>query len=135
MFDFLSYVKELETGGFQRTQAESQVGVMTRMLNENFATREGIADAKLELRQDFSKLRDEFGAVKADFANLRGEFGNLRGEFGELRGEFKAVRADFSKLSNDVKHIENQLLLKLGGLMIGLFTIGSGIISYVIKSH
>jgi hypothetical protein len=67
---------------------------------------------RLELRTDFAVLRTEFAVLKGEFADQKGQIANL---------------------TLEVRSMENRLVVKLGGLMIFVFTIGSALMSLIIK--
>ena len=119
MYDSLKYVKILEEVGFPRPQAEAQVTIMADILTfnlatkndlMNFATKQDLADLSLALKQDMkeleSSLRKEIKtcAKKEDLAHL-------------------ATKRELEALASEIHRIEHNLTIKLGGLIVGLFTI------------
>lgn len=74
--------------------------------------------------------------VEAFNSNLATKEDVARSELA-MRTDFANLRAEFGDLLVKVDGMENRLMLKLGGLMIGLFTVGSavmgGVLGLIIK--
>lgn len=164
MFDSLEYLKKLEGVGFPREQAEVQVNLVAHALTAHFATKQDIAETHHSVRSDFAKLRNEFSDLRDEFADLRddvnerissvqgevarlrkefsglqGEFAGLRGEFADLRGGFAESRGEniarFAKIEAQLEILPNQIMIRLGALMVVLMTIGFTAIGLLIQQH
>lgn len=105
MFNAMKYIKNLEAVGFKREQAEAQVQLVFDAIEEDVATKSDIA----EVREDFAKLRGEFAELKAE----------LSSDFAKLRAEFFVFK--------------NEIIFKLGSVLVGVLTLYTAIIGLLIK--
>ena len=89
-FDTLRAAKQLQQSGFEETQAEAIVSIVSDR-QEELATKSDLKILRQEVKADIESLRQE---TKAEFKNLRqevnAEFKNLRQETKNLRQEVKA---------------------------------------------
>jgi hypothetical protein len=67
--------------------------------------------------------------TKAEYATFHAQ---IQTEFAKVRGE---MAVEFATVRGEMKDLENRLLIKLGGLMIGLFTISTAILGYLIQAR
>lgn len=128
MFNALKYIKKLEAVGFPREQAEVQVQLVLDSIGQEVATKSDLAD-----------VRNEMADLRADMADLRTEMADLRTELkiemAGLRTELKTEMADFrSEIKTTLAHLKTDLLIKLGGMMIGTMTVFTALIGVLVKS-
>lgn len=118
MFNALEYIRNLEAVGVRRDQAEVHVQLVLDAIGEELATKQDIADLKSEI----SGVRSE---LKAEIAELRSE---LKVEIAEVRSDIANVRTSMAELKSD-------LLVKLGGTMIGSISVATCILGYLMVHH
>lgn len=87
-----------------------------------------VAHELKEVRRDIQDLRQE---VKRDIQDLRQETqGDIHDLRQEIRRDLKELRTE---LKTDHKQLATDLLIKLGGLMVLLLTLFSGLLGLFIK--
>lgn len=127
MFNALKYIRSLEGVGFKREQAEAQVQLVMDTYEENVATKADIS----QMRSETSELRSE---LKSEIAELRSEFKSemalLRSDVATLRSE---VKADMAELRGELKTDMSDMFVKFSGLVIGVITLATGFLGFLIK--
>ncbi len=131
MINAIRYTEKLEKAGFSSEQAKNSVDVWMSLMNENFATKSDMREFQLVNK---SELREVQVSLQNDMKDLRTD---LETQIKDLRTDLETQIKDL-KTENDIKikNLENQLaatkndiLFKLGSLMIALFTVSTAIIS------
>ncbi len=89
------------------------------------------AAARSEMKAEFAAVRNEMGA---EFAAIRGEMrAELAAVRNEMKVEFAAVRnemgAEFAAVRGESRSLEYRLVVKLGGLMVTLFSVFTAVIA------
>jgi TolA-binding protein len=112
-FDTLKMARKLESAGFSPTQAAGTAEAMADVLSvADLATKSDVKRVETELERVETSLRQE---IKAEAAQLRQE---LKSEASQLRHDMELLRRD--------------LTIRLGGMMIGGFTIMLGAMRYML---
>ena len=89
------------------------------------------AAVRSEMKAEFAAIRNEMGA---EFAAIRGEMrAELAAVRNEMKVEFAAVRnemgAEFAAVRGESRSLEYRLVVKLGGLMVTLFSVFTAVIA------
>lgn len=113
MINALRYKERLEESGFTPEQAKNSVDIWMSLINENFATKADMREFQLVNK---SELKDVQVQIQNDMKDMRTD----------LEGQIKDIRSD-------MKSMKSEIVFTLGGLMIGLFTISTTIISILIS--
>lgn len=92
--DTHAVVKQLKAVGFSEEQAEVLAGQQARLLEENLATKQDVA----ELRRDLAQIE----------ASLKRDIADVRRYIEEVRTELK----------RDLAEMENRLTIRLGGMLV-----------------
>jgi hypothetical protein len=71
MFNALKYIKNLESVGFPREQAEAQVQLVIDSFQENVATRSDLAELRSELKTEMAGLKSEFAELGSKIAEMK----------------------------------------------------------------
>ena len=116
--------------------------VVARLERYEEMTKTEFAAVRNEMRAEFAAVRSE---MKAEFAAIRNEMGAefaaIRGEMraelaavrNEMKVEFAAVRtemgAEFAAVRGESRSLEYRLVVKLGGLMVTLFSVFTAVIA------
>jgi len=79
-FDTLSAAKELQSAGFERTQAEAVARAIS------------VGQGNLATKDDIGALRVEMGALRTELTSQRTELSSQRAELGSLRAELGAIK-------------------------------------------
>lgn len=122
-FDTLEYTKGAEAVGIKREHAEYQATKMAKMIDNNFAMKNDIT----LLKKDIDDVRRD---LKKDIEDVRKD---LKKDIDDLRKDFKI---DIIILRKDIENVKNELLVKLGRMMIASFSIFGVLISiaaYIFK--
>lgn len=135
MINALRYKERLEESGFTPEQAKNSVDIWMSLINENFATKADMREFQLVNK---SELKDVQVQIQNDMKDMRTD---LEGQIKDLRldieGQIKDLRTDFDgqikDIRSDMKSMKSEIVFTLGGLMIGLFTISTTIISILIS--
>ena len=154
-YDIASYRKMLKLAGFSQKQAEGQVDTQMRMMSDGFN------DFRMDWVEHRADMRQELGIFKADMkvmvreeiakalsgvdgkflgldtrlsdvdskvlgldARLSGVDSKVLGLDARLSGEVAALRKDLVLMKND-------LLLKLGSMMLGGMTLMTAVLAYI----
>ena len=99
-FDTLSAAKELQSAGFERTQAEAVARAIS-VGQGNLATKEDIGALRAEIgavRTELGSQRTELGSLRAELGSQRTELGSQRAELGSLRTELASQRAELGAI-------------------------------------
>lgn len=64
LFDTHKAVKDLQEAGFDEAQAEAVVATVGTAIIGNVATKQDVADARMDTKQDISDLRSEMQAME-----------------------------------------------------------------------
>ena len=91
LFDTHKAVKDLQEAGFDEAQAEAVVSTVGAAIIGNVATKQDVADARMDTKQDVAEARNE---SKSDIQTLGGA----------LRSEMQAM--------------ELRITLRMGGLIV-----------------
>lgn len=75
MFNALKYIKNLESVGFPREQAEAQVQLVIDSFQENVATKADLAEVKSELKTEIAELKSE---LKTEIEKLKVAIAELK---------------------------------------------------------
>lgn len=124
MINALRYKERLEESGFTPEQAKNSVDIWMSLINENFATKADMREFQLVNK---SELKDVQVQIQSDMKDMRSD---LEGQIKDLRLDLEGQIKD---LRTEMKSIKTEVIFTLGGLMIGLFTISTTIISILIS--
>lgn len=124
MINALRYKERLEESGFTPEQAKNSVDIWMSLINENFATKADMREFQLVNK---SELKDVQVQIQNDMKDMRTD---LEGQIKDLRTDFDGQIKD---IRSDMKSMKSEIVFTLGGLMIGLFTISTTIISILIS--
>lgn len=105
MFNALKYIKSLEAVGFVREQAEAQVQLVLDAIEEEVAT-----------KSDISEIRSDFAILRSDVIS-----------------EVAKVKTDIAEFKADVSGFKNEIVFKLGALIVTGFTLATGLIGFLLK--
>ncbi len=146
MINALRYKERLEESGFTPEQAKNSVDIWMSLINENFATKADmrefqlvnkseLKDVQVQIQSDMKDMRSDLeGQIKDLKSDLEGQIKDLKSD---LEGQIKDLRLDLEgqikDLRAEMKSIKTEVIFTLGGLMIGLFTISTTIISILIS--
>lgn len=72
MFNTLKYTQQLEEAGFTRKQAETNIQIMSELIETSLATKQDMKDLEVALRNDFEKIRSEMALALAKQTNKLG---------------------------------------------------------------
>lgn len=115
MINTLRMSEELEKVGFTKDQAYKTVDTWMSIIDENLVTKSDMKELQYSVKSDVKDLRTD------------------------IEGQIKDLRTDLEKQINELKsEVEKQkleILIRLGSLMVTLFTISTTIISYLIIKH
>ena len=64
LFDTHKAVKDLQEAGFDEAQAEAVVATVGAAIIGNVATKQDVADARIDTKQDINDLRSEMQAME-----------------------------------------------------------------------
>lgn len=103
MFNSLKYAKMLMNAGVPREAAETQIEIMSDMMQDNFSTKQDVKDLGFALRSEMQEIT----------ASLRAEMQELGSS---LRAEMKDVRMEVQKL-------EYRMTIKMGSMMTVLLSL------------
>ena len=148
MINTLRMSEELEKVGFTKDQAYKTVDTWMSIIDENLVTKSDMKELQYSVKSDVKDLRTDIeGHIKDLRTDIEGQIKDLRtdieGQIKDLRtdieGQIKDLRTDLEKQINELRsEVEKQkleILIKLGSLMVTLFTISTTIISYLIIKH
>lgn len=162
MFNALEYIRNLEAVGVGRDQAEVHVQLVLDAIGEELATKQDIADLKseisgvrmglkaeiigvrTELKAEIAELRSELKAeiagvrseLKAEISELRSELKvEIAGVRSELKTEIAEVRSDVASVKTNIAELKSDLLIKLGGTMVGSISVATCILGYLVTRH
>lgn len=117
MINALRYKERLEESGFTPEQAKNSVDIWMSLINENFATKADMREYQLVNKSELKEVQNE---LKNDIKDLKTD---LEGKIKDLKNENLL----------QFKTMKSEIIFKLGGLMLGLFTISTSIISILIS--
>ena len=120
-FDTHAAVKDLKEVGFNENQAEVMVATVGKAVNQSFATKADLTDAKAELKTDIADVRNELADAKAE---LKADIADVRNELAETKAELKAdiayVRNELAdtraELKADIADVRSELKADIGNL-------------------
>jgi hypothetical protein len=119
MFNSLKYAKMLMNAGVSREAAETQIEIMSDMMQDNFSTKQDVKDLGVALRSEMQEMNMSLRAEMQEItASLRAEMQELSSS---LRGEMKDVRMEVQKL-------EYRMTIKMGSMMTVLMTLFTALI-------
>lgn len=124
MFDTLTFVKELEAGGFDRNLAETQVKVFAKMISANIATKKDLEVLELRTNNRFDKLEAE---MASEFAAVRSEM-----DVGFAALDSKLTR-EISRVDGRITSLEHRLTIKLGSMIAASSVLIVGALTILIK--
>ncbi len=75
VFDKLGFMRKLEGGDFTRAQAETLTEAFYDAVVESVATKQDVAEVRVDLKQDITEPRAEF---KLNVAELRAELAQVK---------------------------------------------------------
>lgn len=135
MINALRYKERLEESGFTPEQAKNSVDIWMSLINENFATKADMREFQLVNK---SELKDVQVQIQNDMKDMRTDLeGQIKDLRSDIEGQIKDLRTDFDgqikDIRSDMKSMKSEIVFTLGGLMIGLFTISTTIISILIS--
>jgi hypothetical protein len=114
MFNSLKYAKMLMNAGVPREAAETQIEIMSDMMQDNFSTKQDVKDLGVALRSEMQEMNMSLRAEMQETASaLRAEMRELGAS---LRGEMKDVRMEVQKL-------EYRMTIKMGSMMTVLLSL------------
>jgi hypothetical protein len=108
------YIKQLEATGFTNQQAETQIKIITEMLENHMATKQDLNELELRLTTELKLMRAELlGNDEKNRNELKNDIANLRTE----------LKTDISNLRTELITHSNKMLFATVGLLGGLMTL------------
>jgi len=107
-FDTLQYAKRLKDGGFTQQQAETQAEAMK---DQSYSMQDFIEDKidnTLATKQDIKGLEVKMEGLAVEMKRLEVE----------LKQDMKRLEVELKRLEVEIKQLGNNLLYKLGGMMV-----------------
>lgn len=114
-FDPLKYVKELESVGFTREQAEVQAETFFSIVQEQLATKYDLKELENELKQNMKELENE---LKQDMQRLENE----------LKQNIKELDA---KTTTQIELLRRDLKLWFGSMLMTLILAFSTLVTLI----
>jgi hypothetical protein len=119
MFNSLKYAKMLMNAGVSREAAETQIEIMSDIMQDNFSTKQDVKDLGVALRSEMQEMNMSLRAEMQEItASLRAEMQEVSSS---LRGEMKDIRMEIQKL-------EYRMTIKMGSMMTVLMTLFTALI-------
>jgi len=117
-FDTLAYAKKLKKVGFTEDQAEVQVEVLSRLINERVATKHDIFNLRREMKEMESSLRRDIKEMEL----------SLRRDMKEMETSLKRDMKEMeTSLKRDIIEVElrlkHDLTLRLGAMLAAAIAI------------
>lgn len=117
-----------------KNQAREVVEALEHKMTTEFATKSDVALLRADIAVVVARLERYEEMTKTEFAAVRNE---MRAEFAavrsEMKAEFAAVRnemgAEFAAVRGESRSLEYRLVVKLGGLMVTLFSVFTAVIA------
>ena len=114
-FDTLAAVRNLERAGMGTPQAEAVAETIRVAVFQGVATKEDLAESRVEQKADLTELRTE---MKEDLAELRVE---MKADIAELRTEMKEDLAELrAEMKADIAGLRAEMKADVGDLQTGL---------------
>ncbi len=127
MLDTYTLVKRLTQAGVPEAQAEAHMSVFLDMSERGFATKGDIA--ALERRMDDLATHEALSEVKKDVAELRADF---EARMSAMEARLSGMEVRLSGIEMALSDMEMRLMVRLGGLMVTLMTIGFAVLKFTI---
>lgn len=108
--DTLKFSRKLVAAGMAPAAAEAIAEAFIDVDTSELATKQDLGVLKHELKQDVAEVRQELTVVKRDIAAVKAE---LQAQIHALKAATKA----------DLRDLENRLVIKMGGMMVGALAI------------
>ncbi|SIS85497.1 DUF1640 domain-containing protein [Paracoccus saliphilus] len=108
--DTLKFSRKLVAAGMAPAAAEAIAEALIDVDTSELATKQDLGVLKHELKQDVADVRQELTVVKQDIAAVKAE---LQAQIHALKAATKA----------DLRDLENRLVIKMGGMMVGALAI------------
>ena len=113
MISTIRYNDLLEEAGFTKKQAEISIRVLLEIMETNLVTKIDFIELRSELKEDINKLRSE------------------------LKEDINQVSASMDLFKTDVRHelksLKNELVIKLGGIVVVSIMTGIALVAAVVK--
>jgi hypothetical protein len=117
-----------------KNQAREVVEALEHKMTTEFATKSDVALLRADIAVVVARLERYEEMTKTEFAAVRNE---MRAEFAavrsEMNAEFAVVRnemgAEFANVRGESRSLEYRLVVKLGGLMVTLFSVFTAVIA------
>ena len=116
MFHILKYVKILQEAGVPREQVETQIQIMTEIMENTLATKQDLKDESVALRHDFAMLKQDFAMHKQEVAQ----------DFAMFKQE---VKQEFELFRKELIQSEQRMTIRLGSIV----AVGSGVAAALTK--
>ena len=121
-FDPIKYVKQLESVGFTREQAEMQSETFFSIVQEQLVTKQDLKDSENALRQ---AIKDSDNALRQAIKEIDAK----------TSLEFEAIRRDIKELeakgTNQSELLRRDLKIWFGGMLVTLVVSLSGIVTLI----
>ena len=75
--------------------------------------------SRLEGAYDHLATKADIADARTEIADARTEIANVRTEMAEVRTDIAEVRTDIAEVRTEMAAVENRLLFRLGGLILG----------------
>lgn len=116
-FDTLAYANKLKEAGMDtklaETQAQVQAELLTKLVDDQLATKQDFKDLQIATKQDFENLHKDMNGQLKD---LRKDMdGNLKGLRSDMDSQLKEMRTEMRSQAIEIEH---RLLFKLGSIMV-----------------
>lgn len=120
MFNAFKLTKQLEQAGFTREQAESQIQMVTEIVEGDLATKQDIHLLRNDSEKTIVLLRHDMERIES---SLRSDMEKMETS---LRSDMEkmevSIRVDMKKmeasLRHDMQQLENRIIIKLGTLFV-----------------
>lgn len=119
--DTLKFSRKLVAAGMAPAAAEAIAEAFIDVDTSELATKQDLGVLKHELKQDVAEVRQELTVVKQDIATVRQE---LKRDIAAVKAELQAqIHALKAATKADLRDLENRLVIKMGGMMVGALAI------------
>lgn len=117
MLDTHTLVKRLTQAGVPEAQAEAHMSVFLDMSERGFATKGDITN----LGKRIDDLASRIAGVEARLSSLEANLSGMETRFSGLEARLSAMEVSLSGL-------EGRLMVRLGGLIVALMSVGFGLL-------
>ncbi len=116
-FDTLAWAKELEKSGIPPQQAEAQVALIFRIVDDNVCTKQDLRDSEGRVEIRLKELDFKIEEVKREVAEIKKETVEIRKEIAEVKKELmieiekvkKELTIEIEKIKEQIEKIKEQI--------------------------